>query len=437
MKIQELKLKNFRCFNELNIKFSDDYTIFIGNNGVGKSSILDALQILLQTFTLNAQHDLTTSRFDYFANGAIQVSDARLISMEIGSIIDQQPQFPVVIKVIADIGNNIQTSWSYELKNSLSRNSHGTSDVLNYVQDLQKKLSAENKITCPVIAYYGTQRQWIKTLPESSGQSPFIPQMSGYINSLNSQAFNINTMHHWFSRMLLISRKKNVPEFEAVRTAIANCYKAINNPSSLCNVIIDYDAEREDIEIRNYFNDNRLEVLPLSYLSEGNKSILAMVADIAYRMAVLNPHLLDKVIEETDGVVLIDEIDMHLHPAWQRKIISALHQTFPKVQFICTTHSPIVLTNVPQEKIQILDNGKIYTPDVKTYGRDVNSILREVMQTEIRPSETSSKLSSFADAISNKNFDLAEKILNELREQLGENDAEVVSAQVALDLEKF
>jgi predicted ATP-binding protein involved in virulence len=261
--------------------------------------------------------------------------------------------------------------------------------------------------------------------------------MSGYINSLDSQAFNINDMREWFSRMLLIERKKAVPEFQAVRRAISNCYKAIDDRENLKDVIVDYDAEKEDIEIQMLYDNGNAEILPLHYLSDGSKSILAMVADIAYRMAILNPHLLGNVIQETTGIVLIDEIDMHLHPEWQRKIISALHETFPKVQFICTTHSPTVLTNIPRENIQILDNGKIYNPNVKTYGRDVNSILREVMKTEIRPSETSKKLSDFADAISNENLNLAEKILNELKEQLGENDAEVVGAQVTLDLEKI
>ncbi len=261
--------------------------------------------------------------------------------------------------------------------------------------------------------------------------------MSGYINSLAAQAFNINNMRDWFSRMLLIERKKVVPEFQAVRRAIADCYKSIDYRANLKKIEIDYDAEKDDIEIQMWYDNGSIEFLPLNYLSDGSKSILAMAADIAYRMAILNPHLLGNVIKETTGIVLIDEIDMHLHPAWQRKIVSALHKTFPKIQFICTTHSPTVLTNVPQENIQILDNGKIYNPNVKTYGRDVNSILREVMQTEIRPSETSKKLSDFADAISNENLDLAEKILNELKEQLGENDAEVVGAQVTLDLEKI
>ncbi len=91
---------------------------------------------------------------------------------------------------------------------------------------------------------------------------------------------------------------------------------------------IDYDAEREDFEIQISFNDGKNEILPFNSLSDGSKSILTIVADIAYRMAVLNPYLLGDVIQKTDGIVLIDEIDMHLHPSWQRRIIGSLRETF-------------------------------------------------------------------------------------------------------------
>ena len=201
--------------------------------------------------------------------------------------------------------------------------------------------------------------------------------------------------------------------------------------------MIDYDAELEDIEIQQTFFDGKVDILPLHYLSDGAKSILAIASDIAYRMAVLNPHLLGKVTEETDGIVLIDEIDMHLHPSWQRKVIDSLHKTFPKVQFILTTHSPTVLTNVPKENIRILNNGEIYTPDVNTRGRDVNSILREIMHTAIRPSDVTEKLNAFSKAIEDEDLDTAQKILDELRVQLGDNDSEVVGAQITLDLEKI
>ena len=128
---------------------------------------------------------------------------------------------------------------------------------------------------------------------------------------------------------------------------------------------------------------------------------------------------------------------MHLHPSWQRKIIDSLHKTFPKVQFIFTTHSPTVLTNVPKENIQILKEGKIFNTETNTYGRDVNSILREIIHTEIRPSEVKEKLTAFSNAIDDSDLDTAETLLKELRTILGDNDSEVVGAQVTLDLEKI
>ena len=107
------------------------------------------------------------------------------------------------------------------------------------------------------------------------------------------------------------------------------------------------------------------------------------------------------------------------------------------MQFIFTTHSPTVLTNVPKENIRVLDNGEIYTPDVNTKGRDVNSILRKIMHTEIRPSDVTEKLNSFSKAIEDENLDMAQKILDELKTQLGYTDSEVVGAQITLDLERI
>ncbi len=162
MKIRELKLKNFRCFNELTINFSDDYTIFIGNNGAGKSSILNALQIMLQTLVFNTQYDLRKSKADYFASQAIQESDARLKSSKIGSRTEQQPQYPVIINISVSTSNDKNISWNYELTNALSRTAKNTNEVLNYVQELQQKITNGDNVICPIIAYYGTKRQWNK-----------------------------------------------------------------------------------------------------------------------------------------------------------------------------------------------------------------------------------------------------------------------------------
>ena len=436
MKIKKLYLKNFRCFDELTINFPTDYTVFIGNNGAGKSSILNALQIALGIFIGISQQDVR--QFDYESTyKEINDEDARLKTTSTGSTFNQEAQYPVIIGVEAESSDKQLISWKRELQAFSLKRNIDTNNILYYLRKLQKGITNDKNVIAPLIVYYGTRRQWDKNDSKPENNILFLPQMNGYVNALSEKPFNIEVMRHWFSRMLLIARKKPVPEFEAVRNAISSCYKGIDERKNLKDVIIDYDAEKEDIEIQMYFDNDKVEILPLHYLSDGAKSILAIVADIAYRMAILNPHLLDKVITDTDGIVLIDEIDMHLHPSWQRKIVESLTKTFPKVQFIFTTHSPTVLTHVQRENIQILSDGKVYPIDSKTYGRDVNSILREVMQTEIRPSEVKEKLTAFSNAIDDSDLDTAETLLKELRTILGDNDSEVVSAQVTLDLEKI
>lgn len=448
LQIRELKLKNFRCFEELTINFSTPYTVLIGINGSGKSSILDALRIFLDSFSnsikMNQTHDITFVIYDL----KILPSDIRREVMLNGSVLESFLKYPASVSGAVEDKDGKIISWertSTKHNYVEQSNNFETNQLIKYLNELKEQFNSGKNIILPVIAHYGTNRRWVakerneeKIINREMIPAEYqVPRLKGYSNCLTASIFHLEVMRNWFARMLLIERKKSVPEYRAVKTAIANCYKNINDSKKLQDVAIDYDAEAEDIEIHQTFTDGKSEILPLHCLSDGAKSILAISSDIAYRMAVLNPHLLGKVTEETDGIVLIDEIDMHLHPSWQRKIIDSLHRTFPKVQFIFTTHSPTVLTNVPKENIRILDNGEIYTPDVNTKGRDVNSILREIMNTAIRPSDVTEKLNAFSKAIEDENLDTAQKILDELRNQLGENDSEVVGAKITLDLERI
>jgi predicted ATP-binding protein involved in virulence len=154
-------------------------------------------------------------------------------------------------------------------------------------------------------------------------------------------------------------------------------------------------------------------------MSDGYKNTLSMIGDIAYRMAVLNPMLGDKVLEETPGVVLIDEIDLHLHPQWQQTIISDLNSLFPSVQFIVSSHAPAVINSVTKEQIRILDNGEIYLPAAQTYGRDANSILREVMKVSERPIDIKRRMDSFYAYIDENNYKEADRILEEIEMIVG------------------
>ena len=152
-------------------------------------------------------------------------------------------------------------------------------------------------------------------------------------------------------------------------------------------------------------------------------------------MALLNPQLLDKVTEKTSGVVLIDEIDLHLHPAWQRHIVGALKKIFPKVQFIVSTHAPSVISSVPQDEIVILENHQVRKAEMPTYGKDANSILKTVMDVPERPDYVAEKLTAFYECLSRSDLKQARKMIDEIKSVLGEDDPEVVGAETSLDLE--
>ena len=162
-----------------------------------------------------------------------------------------------------------------------------------------------------------------------------------------------------------------------------------------------------------------------------------MVADIAYRMAVLNPQLLGNIVKDTDGIVMIDELDMHLHPSWQQRIMQDLTRIFPKLQFVVTTHAPSILANVHKENIRIIKDNEVFPAHNNSYGRNLTAIMHELMETEIRPQEKLALLKKFNDNLDEGDAAEAKKILETLEKTLGSNDQDVVDAKIALTLESI
>ena len=181
--------------------------------------------------------------------------------------------------------------------------------------------------------------------------------------------------------------------------------------------------------------DGHAKKFAMDEMSDGYKNTLSMIGDIAYRMAVLNPTLGDQILEKTLGIVLIDEIDLHLHPQWQQTILSDLHAIFPKIQFIVSSHAPAVINSVSREQIRILDHGGIYIPAAQTYGRDANSILREVMNVSERPADIKHRMDLFYAYMDENNYREADKVLTEIEAIVGTTDPDIAAARTSLDLE--
>jgi predicted ATP-binding protein involved in virulence len=169
----------------------------------------------------------------------------------------------------------------------------------------------------------------------------------------------------------------------------------------------------------------------ISQLSSGEKRLLMLVTDLSRRLAIANPGL-EKKAWQGKGIVLIDEIELHLHPQWQRRVLPALTKTFPNCQFIVTTHSPQVLSEVPGESIFLLKNGHLFQDSHYTKGRDSNSILYEVFNVKERPEWSQYAIDRCLRLIDDEKWEEAKESLKQLSHRLGENDTAVVQAQTLL-----
>ncbi len=429
MRINSIRVKNFRCFEELTIILNKNYTVLIGVNGTGKSTILDAISVGLGSYIAG---------FENLSSNGINKNDSSYKMYQLGSAVNREHQFPVEVEMDAQL-ENINIEWKRSLNSEKGKTTvAGARDIMQYVGKLQEKVRSGDKETIlPVIAYYGTGRLWMqKKEKKVTNKQVASSRLNGYIDCLDA-ASNEKLMLNWFEDMTYIElqHKKNVPELEVVKDVMAKCYRSIN--PDICDLEFIFNVKSHELEIVSKKCNGEIENLPVRLLSDGIKSTLSMVADIAYRMAVLNPQLLQDISSQTSGVILIDEIDMHLHPSWQKKIIHDLCMIFPKVQFVFTTHAPSILANVKKENVLVLDNYHVYEPSNTTYGRDITAILREIMQVEVRPAEVVEKINSFYYHLDHGELEAAKKNLSELNGILGDNDADVVKAKVSLDLEEM
>ncbi len=428
MYIKSLKLKNYRCFENINVIFDPEYSILVGVNGSGKSAILDGIATALGSYIAG---------IDGIMSNGIAQEDAYRKMYELGSRIDAEPQYPVEISA-ACITDRGEIEWTRSLHGTGGRTHiRGAKEIMDYAEEMQQRVRAgDKKLILPLMAYYGTGRLYMqkKQKRNVSAETRFT-RTSGYIDCLDS-ASNDKLMMRWFEQMTLvqIQEETRIPELEAVKRAMGKCFSGMEHPENSADFV--YKMKSHEIEI-TYQKNGKKEKLPMKMLSDGLRITISMVADIAYRMAVLNPQLMDRVLEDTPGIVLIDEVDMHLHPEWQKRIMADLHYIFPRVQFIVTTHSPSILANVKKEHIILLENGEVYVPENTTYGRDVSAILREMMKVEVRPEHVIRLKDEFYRVLSEENYGRAKVLLNELEKILGADDADIVQAKLSYELEQI
>ena len=423
MKIKSISIKNYKGFENFSAEFHDELTVIVGDNGAGKSSLLDAVSIAAGTF-------LT----DFNQGTSISKEDALLKSFDMGSVIDLQPQFPVIISAKGSVDQQ-PISWRRELNSANGRTTITNAREMTQLSSEYSKAVMEgdtNKIL-PVLSYYGTGRLWAQKKEKRDGNLVRFTRQMGYTDCLAAES-NEKLMKKWFEKMTIQGSQNGgiSPELSAVQQAVSMCFEGITGYSDIKTF---FNLDTHSLDIQYTDPTGKRMRYPTEALSDGYKNTLSMIADIAYRMAVLNPFLLGDVLVETPGLVLIDEIDLHLHPLWQQRILNDLRRIFPKVQFIVTTHAPSVIHSVKKENLLILsDNTTAYPPVCEIYGSDANEILESVMGARKRPPEIQEMFNNFYNAMDSDNYIHAREILKAIEMLIGSNDSEYVSAAVSLDL---
>lgn len=427
MQIDRIEIENFRCFEHFTAKFHEELTVIVGNNGCGKTTLLDAVSIAIGTFLTG---------FDNVSGYGISKDDALNKCYDMGSVVELQPQFPVSIDASGLLCNR-KITWKRELHSANGRTTIvGAKEMTSISEKIQSRIRNGEKLRLPLISYYSTGRLWAqKREKKNMGLAKFYRQM-GYTDCLEA-ASNEKMMRKWFEKMTIqsASNGKVAPELKAVKSAIAQCFQSITGYQ---DVEVQFNLDTHELDIVYLNSDLERRRYPMKMLSDGYKNTLSLVADIAYRMAVLNPWLLENVLSETTGIVLIDEVDLHLHPRWQQRILRDLRTIFPKVQFIVSTHAPSVINSVRRENLLILtDRQEADMPQNEVFGRDANSILSGVMDADERPAEVKCMFRQVYNAIDNRRYDEAAAILQKIEDEIGSADPELTSAHVTLELEQL
>ncbi|MEL6440527.1 MAG: AAA family ATPase [Cyanobacteria bacterium J06621_8] len=410
MKVKQLKINSFRGIRDLTLDFDlKEPTVLIGINGVGKSSVLDCLAILLSWFTARVQN--LQGSGSYFLDSDINYKDKEAHNEITVNTLDFQDVTWSLTKVKKGHGKN--TSSDLVRLRELIKNIH-------------KKNQIDDQISLPLAVYYPTNRA-VLDVPLRIKKKHLFDPINAYDLALAKEAIDFRRFFEWFrnredleNENYRYNQESEDQQLETVRKAI---YQML--PGFL-NLRVQRSPLRMTLEKEE-------QQLVVNQLSSGEKCLLAMVGDLARRLAIANPNCQNAL--QGDAIVLIDEIELHLHPAWQRDIIPALKRTFPNCQFIITTHSPQVLSHIKSENIYLLEsfNAEIVARKPQSsFGRDSNSILEDIMGVSERPQEIKKDILKLFQLIDEGKLNNAQQLRQEIVNKIGSDEPELIKAATSI-----
>lgn len=385
MRIDGLEIRNFKKFESQAFDFHPRFTLFVGENGSGKTSVLDALTVSLGIWLVKPPDSLVAS-----SGRNILRTEVRLEAERKGDRVAFRERGPAAVRATGQIGDTPNVTWTRQFLEGATKTSNKEAkQALAIVQDVYRRDAAGENVLCPVLAYYGAGRAWLPSNQRISKESKLAGQArrwAAFYDCFNER-IRFADVNQWVRREFLATANRKGrwrPGFEAMKHAVLACVPGAND--------LWFDPDRDQMVLSIDGNAQ-----PLENLSAGQRVMLALVADIAIKAVTQNAYLLPpdelgpedhplpRVLAATPGVVLIDELDVHLHPGWQRRVATDLKKTFPAMQFVCTSHSPQVIGELSPAEIRVLD-GEAPTVPERSFGIDSSRVLEELMGSPLLPS---------------------------------------------------
>jgi predicted ATP-binding protein involved in virulence len=418
MKIKSINLINYRGAVILNIDFHRQLNVFIGVNGAGKSTVLDSLAIMLSWLVNRLKNTNASGR---------QISETEI----------NNGQGTAIIEITGVTEDSQEITWKIVKTRTgyIHAGERSNFSQLNeYTQQIQRQITDhQGEINLPLFVYYSVNRA-VLDIPLKIKTKHQFDSLSAYENALTSGS-DFRTFFEWFR------------EREDLENENRKYREAEIKPEGFCFPDPQLEAVRETIErflpdftnlsVRR--NPLRMEVtkkdkiVTVNQLSDGEKCLIAMLGDLARRMAIANPQNPDPL--KGNGVIIIDEIDLHLHPQWQRFVVPKLLEVFPNCQFFISTHSPNIITHVQPESLHFMEQTEMgikFHPVQESYGKNVDRILEDLMGLETtRPQEIAEALKDIYEQISHNQLEAAKNKINDLRAKI-QDDPELIKAEVII-----
>lgn len=382
MNIEKIEIRNFKGFEHQIFEFESQFTILIGDNATGKTSVLEALAVALGSFFIGIDE--------------VNTRNIRDNEIRIKNIDGQpKPQKPVFIETKGNVFD-LPLIWKRELTHQKTKHK-ALKELRMLVYEKVEKSRQISGIEFPVIAYYSTARLWAEH-EKVNYQTQKEGLELAYLNCLSAKSSSKEFLS-WYKTqedsVLKFAQPLDIAHLQAFKNTILSLLP--NNNWQ------DMAFDRRENELMGIFTNEKGEKQKLKYsqLSDGYRNMIGLASDIAYRCIQLNPHFGIEAVAKTKGVVLIDEIDLHLHPNWQKNIVQNLKNTFPNIQFIATTHSPFIVQSLEKNELINLDID-IKPKDMHPKNLPINQVITDIMRVEnLRSDNFEERVKKFTEKLQN------------------------------------